>query len=183
MLTRMALLIALAIIAERVLSIRIPLGGTEGFRLGFGSLPIVFSGIFMGPLAGGLVGAIADLAGYFINPFGPYMPHFTLTSTLRGVIPGLVILLASRGRREVGVFPLFLAVVAMFVIVNILILPYFQEILFGLLRVVVVPTKIVEAAINIPVYTVILFTLGKVMERVFVSGYDKNVLRLSGRLW
>ena len=48
MLMRMALLIALAIIAKRVLSIRIPLGGAEGFRLGIGLLPAVFSGIFMG---------------------------------------------------------------------------------------------------------------------------------------
>lgn len=183
MLTRMALLIALAVIAERLLSIRIPLGGAEGFRLGIGSLPIVFSGIFMGPLAGGLVGALADLIGYFINPIGPFTPHFTLTSTLRGVIPGLVILLACRGRREVGVFPLFLAVTAMFVLVNILILPYFQEIVFGLFRSVIVPTKIVEAAIGIPIYMVILFALGRIMDKVFVSGHGKEAIHLSGRLW
>lgn len=183
MLTRMALLIALTIIAERLLSIRIPLGGTEGFRLGVGPLPVVFSGIFMGPLAGGLVGAIADLVGFFINPMGPYMPHFTATSALRGIIPGLVILLAGRGRREVGVFPLFLAVTSMFVLVNILLLPYFQETLFGLMRVVVVPTKIGEAAFGIPIYTITLFTLGKVMQKVFVSSSGKEALHLSGRLW
>ena len=56
MLTRMALLIALTIILERIFSIRINFGVAEGIRLGFGSLPVVFTGIFMGPLAGGLVG-------------------------------------------------------------------------------------------------------------------------------
>ena len=183
MLTRMALLIALTMIAERLLSVRINIGGVEGIRLGVGSLPIVFTGIFMGPLAGGLVGATADLVGYFINPMGPYTPHFTITSALRGIIPGIVIYLATRGRREVGVFPLFLAVSAMFILVNILLLPYFHEILFGLLRVVTVPAKIVEAVICIPVYTVLLFTLGRVMEKTFTSSHGKEALHLSGRLW
>ncbi|NMB35424.1 MAG: folate family ECF transporter S component [Firmicutes bacterium] len=183
MLTRMALLMALAIIAERVLSIRIPLGGAEGFRLGIGPLPIVFSGIFMGPLAGGLVGALADLVGYFINPIGPFTPHFTITSALRGIIPGLVILLACRRGREVGIFPLFLAVTSMFVLVNILLLPYFQEIVFGLMRAVIVPTKIVEAAVGIPVYMVILFALGKVMNKMFVSSHGEEAVYFSGRLW
>ena len=126
MLTRMALLIALTMIAERLLSVRINIGGVEGIRLGVGSLPIVFTGIFMGPLAGGLVGATADLGGYFINPMGPYTPHFTITSALRGIIPGIVIYLDTRGRREVGVFPLFLAVSALFILVYILLLSYFH---------------------------------------------------------
>jgi ECF transporter S component (folate family) len=130
-----------------------------------------------------MVGAIADLVGYFINPIGPYMPHFTITSALRGIIPGLVIFLASRGRREIGVFPLFLAVTAMFVLVNIIVLPYFHEVLFGLLRIVTIPAKIVESAICIPVYTVILFTLGRVMKKTFAFSHGKEALHLSGRLW
>ncbi len=183
MLTRMALLIALTIILERILSVRITLGGVEGIRLGFGSLPVIFTGIFMGPLAGGLVGAIADMIGYFINPMGPYMPHFTLTAALRGIIPGLIIFLASRGRREVGILPLFIAVSAMFIIVNVLLVPYFVETLFGYMRVLTVPPKIVEAVFCIPAYTVILFTLGRVMEKTFVFSQGKEALHLSGRIW
>ncbi len=183
MLTRMALLIALTIILERIFSIRINFGVAEGIRLGFGSLPVVFTGIFMGPLAGGLVGALADLVGYFINPMGPYMPHFTLTMALRGIIPGLIILLASRGRREVGIFPLFIAVTAMFILVNILILPYFLETLFGVLRIATVPAKVGEAVVGIPAYTVILFVLGRAVEKVLVFNQGKENLHLSGRIW
>jgi hypothetical protein len=91
-------------------------------------------------LAGGLVGAIGDLIGYFINPIGAYMPHFTLTAALRGIIPGVIILLARRGRREVGIFPLFVAVCSTLVITDIFMVPYFIESLFGLSRVITVPT-------------------------------------------
>lgn len=186
MMTRMALLIALNVVLERILSLRIILGGVEGLRIGIGPLPVVFAGVFMGPLAGGLVGAIiGDLVGFLINPLGPYMPHFTLTATLRGVIPGLLIFLFSRGRREVGIFPLFTAVAAMFVCVNILLQPYFVEILFGTLRVVTVPAKIVEAAVSIPAYTAFFFALGRIMQRVLPLGLesDQPILHISTCIW
>lgn len=183
MLTRMALLIALNIILTRILSIRIPLGGVEGIRIGFGSLPVIFAGIFMGPLAGGLVGAIGDLIGYFINPIGAYMPHFTMTAALRGIIPGLIIFLASRTRREVGIFPLFVAVCSTLILVDIFMVPYFIETLFGLSRVVTVPPRLIQHAISIPAYTVLLFILGRVMEKAFPFAQGKEVLHLSGRIW
>lgn len=183
MLTRLALLIALNIILTRLLSIRIPIGGVEGIRIGFGSLPVVFAGIFMGPLAGGLVGAIGDLIGYFINPMGPYMPHFTMTAALRGIIPGLIIVLATRTRREVGIFPLFLAVCTTSLLVDVLLVPYFIETLFGLSRVVTVPPRLIQHAILIPSYTVLLFILGRVMEKAFPLAGGKEAIHLSGRIW
>jgi|LSQX01.2.fsa_nt_gb ECF transporter S component (folate family) len=184
MLVRMSLLIALNIVFERYLSLRIPFAGVEGLRIGFGGVPVIFAGLFMGPLAGGLVGAVGDLVGFFIGgPMGPYMPHFTLTAALRGIIPGLVFIIAGRGRREVGIFPLFLSVSLVFVLVNVLLVPYFIETLFGTFRAVTVPPKIVEAVVSIPVYTVILFTLGRALKRVLDTGIGRRVIHVSGKLW
>ncbi len=183
MLTRMALLIALNIILTRVLSVRIPLGGVEGLRIGFGSLPVIFAGIFFGPTAGGIVGAIGDLIGYFINPVGAYMPHFTIAAALRGVLPGLVILLLSRGRRQIGIFPLFLAVCGTLFLTDIFLVPYFLETLFGLSRLVTIPTRLIQNAIAIPAYTILLFSLGRAMEKVFPFGSHEDALHLTGKLW
>ena len=163
MLTRMAILIALTIILSRIFSIRIPMGGAEGLRIGFGPLPVIFAGIFMGPLAGGIVGAIGDLIGYFINPMGPFLPHFTLTAALRGIIPGLVIFLASRNRRAVGIPSLFVSIITL-IIVDIFLLPYFMEILYGLSRVLTIPSRIIQQAITIPVYGITLY-LGRIMQK------------------
>ncbi len=183
MLTRMALLIALNIILSRFLSVRIPLGGAEGLRIGFGSVPVIFAGVFMGPLAGGIVGAVGDMIGYFINPIGAYMPHFTLTAALRGVIPGLIILLMARGRKEVGIFPLFLAVSITLVTVEIFMIPYFIETLFGVFRTVLVPPRIIQNVISIPAYTMLLFALGRATERVFSPAPGQGILHLSGKIW
>jgi len=84
------LFIALGIIFTRFASLRIPIGGIEGVRIGIGPLPVILAGIFFGPFYGFFVGAVADIVGYALSPIGPYMPHFTLTSALYGFIPGIM---------------------------------------------------------------------------------------------
>ncbi|MFP4017550.1 MAG: folate family ECF transporter S component, partial [Halanaerobiales bacterium] len=87
----LSFLIALSIILTRVFSLRIAIGGVEGIRIGFGALPIILASVLFGPLAGGIVGAVSDVLGFFINPMGAYMPHFTLTAFLTGFIPGFIV--------------------------------------------------------------------------------------------
>lgn len=71
----MGLLTALTIIASRYLKIEI---GTM-IRLNFSSSFIMLSGIWLGPIAGALVGLVSDLlgcvvGGYAINPMYTLMP-------------------------------------------------------------------------------------------------------------
>ena len=65
----LAMLAAISIICGKYLAF----GVGEVLRFSFENLPIIFAGIAFGPLAGGLVGAVADLigcilVGYSINP-------------------------------------------------------------------------------------------------------------------
>ena len=50
---------------------------------------IMFSGITLGPVGGALVGAVTDIMASLIRPLGAYVPWFTITSALMGLIPGL----------------------------------------------------------------------------------------------
>ncbi len=149
-LARLSFLIALSIILTRLLSIRIAIGGVEGIRIGFGSLPIIFAGIAFGPLAGGLVGAVSDVVGYFINPMGAYMPHFTFTSFLTGFIPGLIMYVV-RGNRNIY-WHLLLAIAIGQIISTVILVPLFIQMLFGVPLEVTLLPKIISQAINIPVY-------------------------------
>ena len=65
----------------------------QNIRLGFGEIPVILSGIMLGPVYGAITGALADLIGYPFNPMGPYFPGFTLSSALTGLLPGLMSLL------------------------------------------------------------------------------------------
>ena len=152
--TTMGFLIALSIILTRIASLRLAIGGVEGIRIGLGRLPIILGGIIFGPLAGGLIGAFSDLLGYFINPIGAYMPHFTLTSALTGIIPAIILILMRKG--EPNIFNLGIAITAGQVITSIILIPYFLNILFGLPWKVLMLPRIISEPIQVFIYTYII---------------------------
>ena len=153
----LSFLTALTIILTRVLSIRIPIAGVEGVRVGFGALPIVFAGIAFGPIAGGIVGALGDLLGYFINPMGAYMPHFTFTSFLTGFIPGFMVFYVLRKCRTLPI--VFIAISVGQLISSLILVPYFINSLFGVPFTVLMPPRLVSQLINIPIYAYFIKTL------------------------
>ena len=90
-LVKAAVLAAISIILTRVLSIMVPLGGMPALRLGFGSMPIMISGMLFGPIIGALTGIVADLVGVALNSMGgSFFPGFTLSAATTGVISGVL---------------------------------------------------------------------------------------------
>lgn len=87
----LAMLVAISIICGKYLAIR----GGDIMRFSLENMPIIFAGMAFGPLAGGLVGAVADLVGcimvgYTINPI------VTIGATVIGVIAGVLPLLMKK---------------------------------------------------------------------------------------
>lgn len=66
--------------------------GSTSVRISLGNVPLFLAGFLLGPLAGGLAGAGADLMGmlFFPSPAGAYFPGFTLTACLSGVLPAIL---------------------------------------------------------------------------------------------
>lgn len=149
-LTTTALMIALSVVLTRIASLRVAIGGIEAVRIGIGSLPKVLAGALMGPLAGGTVGALEDLIGYFINPIGPYMPHFTFASALAGFIPGL--LLMSRRDASPSIWRIFFAVTVGQVVVSLGVTPYFLLTLFKIPLAASLPPRALGAVLDIAIY-------------------------------
>lgn len=84
------LLAALAVVANGF-GIFLPVFGVgASATLTFSYIVCVTAGIFLGPVAGGIVGGIGDLIGWLIQPAGPFNIFITLGSIMLGVIPGLV---------------------------------------------------------------------------------------------
>ena len=145
-----SLMIALNIVLSRIASIRIPIGGVEIGRIGFGGFPIIYSSIAFGPLAGGIVGTVGDIIGYWINPMGAYMPHFTLSAALTGIIPGLV--LKPFDRSEYTFWQLVLAIGIGQTITSVIMVPYFHDRLFNIPMIATIPGKIKGQIIHVPLY-------------------------------
>jgi ECF transporter S component (folate family) len=156
--TLTSIFIALSIVLSRILSIRVSIGGVEGIRIGFGDFPLMLSGILFGPFWGGLAGISADIIGYIISPMGPYMPHFTLTSALKGIIPGLLFLWLFRENKNF--LYLFLTFLITKIIVSFLIV-IFIHVLFNLPYLTLIPPRLIALLIEVPIYTILSLTLLK----------------------
>lgn len=153
------MLIALSVVLTRFASIRIPIGGIEGIRIGFGTLPIVVGGILFGPWVGGLVGALADIIGFSLSPMGPYLPHFTLTAALHGIIPGLFAFTLSFGSKEKR---MIWGIVLAQVLVSGMLTPYFLHTIFGMpWRILLLP-RLVTVPLHSAVYSLLALSLVRV---------------------
>ena len=88
-----ALLAAMSMILGKFLQIPTPFA--EFVRISFENLPVILAGIVLGPLAGAMTGAVADLVGclaygYSINPL------ITLGAASVGLVAGVFGLLLAR---------------------------------------------------------------------------------------
>ncbi|PNR96293.1 folate family ECF transporter S component [Petrotoga sp. 9PWA.NaAc.5.4] len=134
-----SLFVVLSILLTRLLSIRIPIGNVEVIRFGFGTIPIYLSSFLFGPLSGTIVGVFEDLLGYWINPIGPFLPQFTLTKALYGLLPGLVF---KYGFKKKMTYWTLAISCMMGEIVGITLTPFFINKSFGVPYVVLMPPRL-----------------------------------------
>ncbi len=80
-----AMLAALSVVFARLI-VPMPNAFT---RFSIEAVPIVISGLLFGPIAGGIVGFVADLVGCLFSGFG-YNPLFCIPPILYGVLPALI---------------------------------------------------------------------------------------------
>lgn len=87
----LAMLAAISIICGKYLAIR----GGDVMRFSLENMPIIFAGIAFGPVAGAIVGVIADLIGCLMVAY-PINPLVTVGAAVIGAVSGIVPLLLKK---------------------------------------------------------------------------------------
>ncbi|SFQ21071.1 folate family ECF transporter S component [Caldicoprobacter faecalis] len=156
------LLIALNVVLSSVLTI-------PGV-ISFGGFPIIFGGIVLGPVAGGVIGAIGDVLSFIARPSssGPFMPHFTLTSALTGVIPGIMVRLLKVDFERPSFWKILVSIFLGQTITSVIMVPYFRNILFGHPLWLTMTKAASRQMLNIPLYSVVITILLRVLYRAGV---------------
>jgi len=160
-----ALLIALAVVFTRFFSIKLTIAGVEGVRVGIGVLPIVLAGLRGGVWQGARVGILADVIGYILSPGGPYMPHFTLTTALNGVLPPLIV----GNKKKLDAKKIMFSVTLTLLVTGLLIVPYFLNILFGIPYAVIFWPRLISFILNSLIMNFVLLALHKRLDIFSVS--------------
>ena len=81
----LALLIAIQLVLSRVLVIDLGV-----YRITFGTIATVLAGLWMGPIAGGVEGGVADIIGCFMKGYG-VNPLITLSAITWGIVAGIAL--------------------------------------------------------------------------------------------
>lgn len=89
-LAAIAMLLALRVVLGMFANATLPMfGGTVKISGAF--LPIAIAGAMFGPIPAALVGALGDVVSFLIAPGGAYIPGFTISGALTGLIYGFAL--------------------------------------------------------------------------------------------
>ena len=147
------LLVAMSIALSRMTSISFAIGGVAGIRIAFGKLPIFLGSFILGPLFGGLVGAISDFLGYRIQPIAPYMPHFTVVSALYGILP-VILFSMLKGNKE-NILNILIPVGITVGITELFLVPYSLHIIFAIPWQILIIPRLISVPLTTIIYTYI----------------------------
>ncbi len=145
-----SLLAALAIVLTRFFGVNLGV-----IRVSLGTIPIMLSGIVLGPLYGFATGAVADLVGFLINPMGgAYFPGFTLTTALAGFLPGFLL-----RKKKPSLINLIFAIGVTEILCHVLLNTVWLSMITGKAYLVLLPGRLSSRAIHYPIITAALFFL------------------------
>ncbi|TZE81378.1 folate family ECF transporter S component [Calorimonas adulescens] len=156
--TYAGLFIALSIVLTRTMSFMITVAGIQGVRIGFGGIPIILSGIVLGPGLGALVGAASDVIGYMLFPNGPFFPGFTLTAALSGALPAIFLGLIDRNK-SYQFTKIIIAVAISDIITSLFLDTTWLVIMYHRAISVLLPARITARMIMIPVNSYLIYSL------------------------
>lgn len=150
-LTLNAMLIAISVILGYF---SINIGGIA--KVGFSSIPAMFSAYLFGPLVGATFGAVADVVKYLIKPDGVFFIGFTLNAVLTGIIRGSILY-----KKDISLVRIIISELIITILCNLLINTYLISILQGKAFIALLPIRIVKNMLSLPTNVIVFYILSK----------------------
>lgn len=152
----LALLVALQVVLERFLAIN-----NQFLKIGFGFIPMTMAGVLFGPFWGALEAAAADIVGTLLFPTGAYFPGFTLTAIVAGLIYGFILHNLDKREYKAATLRAFIASLIVVCLVTVFANTLMISILYNKGFVVLLPSRLIEAAERLILETVLVPLISK----------------------
>ena len=169
-----AVFTAISVVLKMYLGVPLNLFGTFLIDVNVSPVIVMMSGIVLGPLLGGIVGALTDVIVFLLRPLGGYIPLITLTYVMIGVIPALFFL-----RKKERVLTLPGSFLLTFIVqascggaMNTTWLVLLGFIPFDW---TVIGTRLAGVAILWPVYAILLYLLIRYTRPIFNGNGNRSV--------
>ena len=146
---------------------------TEYLKIGFAFIADELTGMMFGPVAGGLMGGIADLVRYVVRPTGPFFPGFTIGSIVSGIIYGMILY-----KKPLTIKRVIAANGLVTLIVNLGMTTYWLTILYGNAFFAILPARVIKELIMLPISVILFYTVAKVLAKARVfAGLRSKAMR------
>ncbi|MBR6812867.1 MAG: folate family ECF transporter S component [Oscillospiraceae bacterium] len=146
-----ALMVACQFVLERIIAINTPI-----VKLSFGFIPLSITAILFGPVWAAVCGALADFIGAILMPFGPYVPWFTITAALSGMVYGFMLKNAEKLDNKKIIVRCLLASLVNAVVFELIINSALLMILYGNGLLALLPARLLKTAWIVVVQTVVM---------------------------
>ena len=133
---------------------------TETLQISFAFLPIAGGGMLFGPVVGGIIGAVSDVAGFVMRPTGPFFPGFTISAMVTGALFGQLLY-----RKPITAKRVLTACILNTVLVNWVLNTLWLSLMYGNGFIILLGARIIKNLIMLPIDTALLFSLLKLFER------------------
>lgn len=157
-----AMLIAVGVVLSGALVIPDFSMGGYSMKIGFGALIPILVGVLYGPSYGAMAGALVDLLQALLFPKGAFVPWFTIVAAFSGLIPGLFFI---KRNHAPGIVHILLATLAGQFICSVVMNTALLTWLYNMPWWSLVGKRAINQAIMIPMYTVIIWFIVKLLAR------------------
>ncbi len=171
-LTAMGVLVALHIVANRLLGIDL----TPSLRLTISSSFIMLAGLWFGPVSGALVGGLADLVGCVLDGYAPYL-LLTVSPVLMGLLAGLM---GPVIRRSKNIFVYGAAIALIGILTSVLYSSWSFSVLYGASFWVYAAPRGLQTAISTVLNTLVVYSLYQSPVTALVSDGEAWKSRRAG---
>lgn len=176
-LTLLAMFIALQIVLSKFLMLQL----APSVRLSIDSVPILLAGLWFGPVAGALVGALADFLGTVLFPTaGAYFPPLTIAFLMIGLTAGFLsrIVKLKQPLLRIAIIVILSELVGSYLSKSVALSFLIGVPFTGLLAARALPVSIVTI-VNVMLVTLLDRLLGEKAAREPAKGYIKDLMKVT----
>ena len=155
------LLLATTIVLSRFLSIKTPI-----VVISFSFIPIMLSGILLGPWWAMIICGLSDLIGALLFPFGAYFVGYTITSTLAGLTYGLFLQRKNNKTNKKLILNLIISSLIVLILCNGVLNSIWIYITAKKAIMAILPTRLLKQIIMLPIHVIVLYFLNLGLDKM-----------------
>ena len=155
------LLLATTIVLSRFLSIKTPI-----VVISFSFIPIMLSGMLLGPWWAMIICGLSDLIGALLFPFGAYFVGYTITSALAGLTYGLFLQRKNNKTNKKLILNLIISSLIVLILCNGVLNSIWIYITAKKAIMAILPTRLLKQIIMLPIHVIVLYFLNLGLDKM-----------------